>query len=61
MTKKEDYYIKFATMLAAQKDQYGHKGEVLREIFILRTADIFAEDNPRFDHKRFFKAADIKP
>lgn len=58
MTKKD--YTKFAAMLAAQRDQYGHKAEILREIFILRTADIFAEDNPQFDYRKFFKAADIR-
>jgi hypothetical protein len=58
MSKKD--YIKFAAMLKEQhdiaQDTLFSQGKTAVENVIKASAEIFAEDNPRFDHDRFYKA-----
>lgn len=64
MTRKD--YVKFAAMLAGEmaiaQDKVGTKREVAVDAvrcIILMTADIFAQDNPRFDRQRFYEACGL--
>ena len=53
MTKKE--YIKFAKLLKWFAED-NDSGQVSLDTVVSLTADIFQEDNPRFDRTRFFNA-----
>ena len=61
MTRKD--YIKFAALLASYKAD-PHSDNVtpveVAEFLTLRIADLFAEDNERFDRARFVEAAGLK-
>lgn len=65
MTRK--HYEKFAALFAGEKalldswtngPLYTTRMTLLRNI-ILSTADIFAQDNPRFDRERFYTACGL--
>lgn len=60
MTRKD--YEKFATMLAGElalaRCTDGDRGHRIRGV-ILSTADIFAQDNARFDRDRFYQACGL--
>ena len=59
MTRKD--YVKFAAMLKAMRaDTATYLAEEMVNVVCANTADIFAEDNPRFDHDRFFTACGVK-
>jgi hypothetical protein len=59
MTRKD--YVKFAALffgeMAIAKSQRSEVAMLAVRNIILSTADIFAQDNPRFDRARFYKAA----
>ena len=60
MTKKD--YIRFANVLAEKKDLFGIPNETVdmpSQMFhelVSDIADIFEDDNKRFDRDEFFKA-----
>jgi hypothetical protein len=62
MTRKD--YEKFAAMLKDVRSMYTYKPNdtfnPTLEVICEQTANIFAEDNPRFDRERFLEAAGFK-
>lgn len=56
MTKKD--YIKFAVMFNVYKDM--PSANTLWDALVKHSADIFSEDNPKFDKKRFYAACGYK-
>ncbi len=59
MTKQD--YIRFSGMFAGElalRKRDWAKSMLVRGI-ILSTADIFAQDNPRFDRERFYVASGL--
>lgn len=63
MTKKD--YIKFAQMLKREQPATLYSIDesdvttVTWQCIVESTADIFAEDNPRFDRERFLRACGL--
>jgi len=54
MTRKD--YIKFADLLRYVREAKEAGQEITDDWVILAVANIFGEDNPRFDRDRFFNA-----
>lgn len=60
MSKKD--YTKFAALFAGEISmarQMGLSSVTTVKNIILSTADIFAQDNPRFDRERFYAASGL--
>lgn len=58
MTRKE--YQKFAEMLKNTPHLYDAAAESMWECIVIRTANIFQKDNPRFNRKRFIEACGLE-
>ena len=57
MTRKD--YVRFAQVLSSYKADCHDEGtspRVVAQFLALRIADVFADDNPRFDRERFLQA-----
>lgn len=60
MTRKD--YVKFAALFAGEvalSKQDGIVAEGTIKSIIYSTADIFAQDNPRFDRQKFYAASGL--
>lgn len=58
MTRKD--YWKFAEMLKNTSHSFDAATEALWESVVIKTADIFQEDNPRFSRERFYEACGLE-
>jgi hypothetical protein len=59
MSRKD--YIKMAALLKAQREGIQNLESLkIVDSVIKATADMFAEDNPRFDRDRYLKACGVK-
>ena len=58
MTRKD--YWKFAEMLKNTPHLHDDAAESMWERIVIRTANIFQEDNPRFNRERFYEACGLE-